>query len=281
LILIYIFIFILGLLVGSFLNVLIDRIPREEKVIGGRSYCENCDTPLPWYDLIPVVSFVTLKGKCRKCKIKLSWYYPIVELVTGLSFVAIWYWSTSPYWIFIVSSLIVIFFIDLKYGIIPDKIIYPTILISLLYQFIFRAVLVVSLFSDLKSDVGGLGPYLLKTSYFSEHSFLIMKPLVFTILGSVGIFLFFYFLFYLTKGKGMGGGDVKYSFLMGLVSGWPNMIISLFLSFLTGSLVSLILILVGKKKMKQTIPFGPFLVTGTFLGIVFGERIFSWYLGLL
>ena len=140
--------FILGICVGSFLHVLIDRIPREQTIIKGRSYCESCKKVLKWYDLIPLFSYVQLWGKCRYCHTSLSYYYPVVELVTGVMFVttslflpieSITYQVLSirqiflmSYYLFTISSLIVIFFADLKYGIIPDKILFPLIVITLI-----------------------------------------------------------------------------------------------------------------------------------------------------
>ena len=141
-------IIVLGLCVGSFLNVLADRLPREESVVKGRSHCEKCKKTLHWHDLIPLVSFISLKGECRYCHARLSFYYPIVEITTGVLFVitTIFVFNNFQflifnfqllisliYYLFIVSSLIVIFFADLKYEIIPDKIVFPAIVVSALY----------------------------------------------------------------------------------------------------------------------------------------------------
>lgn len=248
-----VFIFLCGLAVGSFLNVLADRFSRNESVIKGRSYCESCKKTLGIKDLVPVFSFLYLGGKCRYCKTKLSWYYPLVEVTTGVLFIVTFWWTVNQfpasnfqyqisnvlYYLFLISSLIVIFFADIKYGIIPDKIIVPAILISFLY-------------------------ILLTTSYVLPAHFL----------SALGAFLFFFLIFFLTRGKGMGFGDVKFAFLMGLVLGFPNIVISLYIAFLTGAFVSLILILGGKKKLHgSTIPFGPFLVFGMLVALYFGETI--------
>lgn len=233
-------IFFIGLCVGSFLNVLIDRLPREESIIKKRSYCESCKHKLAWYDLIPLLSFVMLSGKCRYCGFPISFYYPTVELITGVLFVLTFFFLPGEsilYYLFIVSSLITIFFIDLKYGIIPDKIVYPSIFLT----FVFIA---------------------LNTQY------LILN----TLLSAFGSFLFFLFLWAITRGRGMGFGDVKYTFLMGLILGFPNIVVGLYVAFLTGAIVSLILVLWGKKKLKgSTIPFGPFLVFGTIVALFWGD----------
>jgi leader peptidase (prepilin peptidase) / N-methyltransferase len=267
------FIFILGLFVGSFLNVLADRLPRNETVIKGRSHCEKCKKDLAWYDLIPLLSFIFLKGRCRYCRVRLSYYYPMVEFVTGILFVlTALFVLESPqfqisnfkfqinsqflnfhllislaYYLFIVSSLIVVFFTDLKYGIIPDKIILPAILISFLYLILNANYLIL--------------PYLLS---------------------AVGACLFFLLLFLITKGKGMGFGDVKFAFLMGLILGFPNIVISLYIAFLTGAIVGVILVIWRKKKISgASIPFGPFLVLGTLSAIFLGNLLFQNFLKAL
>jgi len=244
--------FIIGLFVGSFLNVLIDRLPKGEPVVKGRSHCDKCKKTLKWYDLIPLLSFVLLKGKCRYCKANLSFYYPIVELTTGIVFAGIFLFIGGAninfitiisliYYLFISSSLIVIFFVDLKYGIIPDKMILPSIAAALTYLF------------------------LIHNSLFLIH-----------FLSGFGASLFFLFSFLLTKGRGMGFGDVKFAFLMGLILGFPNIVVGLYIAFLTGAVVGCILIIWRKKRLTGTIiPFGPFLVLGTFSAMFWGEVIFQ------
>ena len=251
------FTFIFGLFIGSFLNVLGDRLPKGKSPIKGRSRCEKCKKTLKWYDLIPLMSFIMLKGKCRYCKTSLSFYYPTVELVTGILFISTAFFVfngsqfpitnfqlliTFIYYLFIVSSLIVVFFADLKYGIIPDKIIFPAIAVSFLY-------------------------------FLINHSSLIINHLF----SAVGASLFFLLLFLITKGKGMGFGDVKFAFLMGLILGFPNIIIALYVAFLTGAIIGCILIVWRKKRIFGTIiPFGPFLVLGTFFALFWGESIFQY-----
>ena len=250
-----VFIFLLGLLVGSFLNVLVDRLPREESLIWARSRCDRCKKNLKWYDLIPLLSFIFLKGKCRYCRMRISLYYPVVELATGVLFILTFLFLgiMNPfglaqgghelrimdlgYYLFLVSSLIVIFFADLKYGIIPDKIIFPSIVVSLIYLF------------------------LIHNSLFLIH-----------ILAALGASLFFLILFLVTRGRGMGFGDVKFAFLMGLVLGFPDIVFALYIAFLTGAIIGCILIVWRKKRVfGTTIPFGPFLVIGTLISIFFGD----------
>lgn len=274
----YFFIFVIGLFIGSFLNVLADRLSREESIVKGRSHCEKCKKELAWLDLIPLLSFISLKGKCRYCKTSLSFYYPTVELVTGILFVVTAFFILNGsqlainnlqftinyqlfnfqtiislvYYLFLVSSLIVVFFADLKYGIIPDKIIFPAIFISFLFL----------PFTSKESWLHFVQPATFEVG-FASH-----------LLSAFGAGLFFLALFLITKGRGMGFGDVKFAFLMGLILGFPNIVVSLYIAFLTGAIVGCILIIWRKKKLKgASIPFGPFLVFGTFLALFWGDVI--------
>lgn len=226
---------------GSFLNVLIDRLPREESVVKGRSYCEKCKHKLFWYDLIPLLSFAILAGKCRYCRVSLSFYYPIVEITTGILFAmtALFVLNNSqlPYFLYLISSLIVIFFIDLKFGIIPDKVLFPAIIAAFLFM--------------------------IHDSLFINH-----------LLSALGAFLFFFLLHVLTRSRGMGFGDVKFVILMGLVLGFPGIVFGLYIAFLTGAAISLMLVAWGKKKLRgSTIPFGPFLVLGMLVSLFWEDLI--------
>lgn len=238
-----IFLFLLGLSVGSFLNVLIDRLPKGESVIRGRSYCDHCRHKLSWYDLIPLLSFIILGRKCRYCGTLISWQYPIVELITGLAFV---YSCSSVYLFIIVSGLIVIFFTDFKYRIIPDQVVFILIITSLLYLILYQS------------------PFL------PNH-----------LLSGATMSILFLTLVILTRGKGMGLGDVKFSFFMGIFLGFPKIIVAFYLSFLTGAVVSAILVIAGKKKMKSTIAFGPFLVIATFMSFFYGDQLWNIFKGIL
>lgn len=240
--LLYFLLFFFGTFIGSFLGVIIYRLPRGESIVGGRSHCDHCNKSLTPLDLIPVFSFLFLRGKCRHCKTKLSWFYPVVEVVTGILFVIAAlhvggvYQISMVYYLFLVSVLIVIFFIDLKNGIIPFSVIFPAIIVSFLYLIFLQNSLVVN------------------------H-----------ILAGVGAFLFFLVLFLATRGRGMGFGDVVYVFFMGLVLGFPNIVVGLYIAFVTGALISLILVWLKLKKLKGgIIPFGPFLVFGTLIGLFWG-----------
>jgi prepilin signal peptidase PulO-like enzyme (type II secretory pathway) len=250
---IYLFVFIFGLAVGSFLNCVIYRLETGESFLKGRSYCPHCKHVLSWKDLIPIFSFLILKGKCRYCGKKISFQYPLVELFTGILFVLaipIYEALTSIdlifYWV-LTCFLIIIFIYDLKYYLIPDKIIYPAIAIAFLNQI-------------LTSNI--------------EH---LTSNLILGILPS----LFFLAIILISHETWMGFGDFKLSILMGLILGWPKILVALFFAFLSGALFGLILILLKRKTLKSQIPFAPFLVSGTFFAMFFREKIVDWYLNLI
>lgn len=239
-------IFLFGLVAGSFLNCVIYRLEAKDSFLKGRSFCPFCRHSLGWLDLIPVLSFVLLKGKCRYCQKPISFQYPLVEIVTGVLFFLVFYYSVSVYQmiyhLIAVSFLIIVFFYDLKHYIIPDKVIYPAIIIAFLFSL----------------------PLLMSDLSFVLSAFL-----------AGGFFLA---IVLITRGKGMGIGDIKLGFLMGLLLGWPHIVTALFLAFILGSVVGVLLILLGKKGLKSEVPFGPFLITGTFLALFWGDKILNWYL---
>ncbi|MFH1955764.1 MAG: prepilin peptidase [Patescibacteria group bacterium] len=288
--LIYIYIFLIGLCVGSFLNVVIDRVPKHQKLVKPRSGCPFCKKPLLAKDLFPLLSFCLLKGKCRFCKNKIDKTLPIVELLTGLMFVLVFNvgglggigiinWVEMVYYLAILCILIIVFFMDLKYGVIEDKVVLAGVGLWTLYVLISKGLFWDATYNNLRTDA--FGKYLIKAGFMNNLIFRDLKIVLISLICAVSLFLFFYILVAITKGRGMGGGDVKFAFLMGLILGFPKVLPAFFLSFLTGALVSLILMLVGKKTMKQTVPFGPFLVTGTVLGLFWGDLIVKWYLGFL
>jgi prepilin signal peptidase PulO-like enzyme (type II secretory pathway) len=260
--LIYFFVFILGLVVGSFLNCVIYRLETKESFLKGRSYCPHCKHVLAWKDLIPIFSFLILKGKCRYCGKKISFQYPLVEFFTGILFVLavpIYGALTSIdlifYWV-LTCFLIIIFVYDLKHYLIPDKIIYPAIAIAFLNQILTSNIEHLTLTSNI------------------EH---LTSNLILGILPS----LFFLALILISHETWMGFGDFKLSILIGLILGWPKILVALFFAFLSGGIVGLILILLKLKTMKSQIPFAPFLVSGTFFAMFFGEKIIDWYLNLI
>jgi leader peptidase (prepilin peptidase)/N-methyltransferase len=274
----YFFVFLFGTAIGSFLNVVIDSSNEGKLFENRRSHCDHCHHKLSIGDLVPVVSFLVLGGKCRYCHKAISWYYPIVELVTGLSFLLVaWtvfghdvsstlgsirYLFAGVYFSYIIASLTVIFFADLKYGIIP----FPAVFSSVLFTFLWYFSVPVLHFQP-----GDLPLILFTHSYLFNYLF-----------SALGSFFFFFLLFVLTKGRGMGFGDVIYAFLMGFLLGYPKIILSFYLAFIVGAIVSLLLVVLQKKKLKgSTIPFGPFLVMGTVVSLFWGNVLIEKILMLL
>ncbi len=281
-------IFTLGLVIGSFLNVVIFRLDSEEKIVNDRSKCLHCGHILAWYDLAPILSFVFLKGKCRYCKRAISIQYPLIEMATGVLFVLIYNFSVQKiqildwqffifvfYFLFIASVLIVIFAYDLKHYIIPDKVIYLAIIVSLMFDLFGDFVKNGNFYFSLIS--GGQGIFNFQFLMYNIQNSQFFNYLFAAFLAGG----FFLAIVLLTRGNGMGGGDVKLGFLMGLILGWPAVLTAIFSSFIFGSIIGLYLIAVGKKKMKSMIPFGPFLVLGTFLSLFWGEEIVKWYFSII
>jgi leader peptidase (prepilin peptidase)/N-methyltransferase len=237
-----------GLCVGSFLNVLADRLPRGEDIFWGRSHCDWCRKTLRWYELIPVLSFILQKGRCIRCGRQLSLQYPVVEAVTAFGF---WYlytsfsysWPLLAAYLLLFCSLLVICVADLKYQVIPDSMI------------------VVGALGAILSIVFGCS--------CQEHVWAVH------ILSSCGAGMLFVVLWAITRGRGMGLGDVKFSFLMGLILGFPDTVIALYVAFLTGASLGVILILGRKKSLKSKIAFGPFLVLGTVGTFLFREQLLT------
>ncbi|MEK7611712.1 MAG: prepilin peptidase [Patescibacteria group bacterium] len=290
---VYLLLFLLGLCVGSFLNVVIDRLSREES-LGGRSYCENCQKSLAWFELLPVLSWFWLRGKCRRCKSNISFYYPLVELLTGLLFSVGIFLSfprgfslsfpsviTVLYLLVIISVLTAVFFTDLKYGVIPDQLILIGVFSTVAYRLLLIIERIGGTYLKLKNDVNGLGPYLLRTDYLALHlRSELVDLLVFFLSGLILAFIF-WLIVKLTREKGMGTGDVTLGFLIGLISGFPGVVVSVFLGFLFGSIVSILLIILRRKRFGQTVPLGPFLIIALLITLFFGDSLIKWYINLL
>lgn len=274
--------FIFGLCVGSFLNAYIYRLEAKKSILKGRSFCPKCKHKLGAWDLIPVFSFIFLSGKCRYCKKPISWQYPLVEIFTGILFVLAYQYSnlftlrviegatyklinliTLIYLLSVICLLMVIFVYDLKHSIIPDKVIYPAILLAIGYLLL------------------AIGIDFLTNNSASQLTLSVILKLSNHLLPAIGAGGFFFSLVLTSKGRWMGGGDIKLTFFMGLFLGWPKILPAMFFAFISGSLVSFMLIILKRKGLKSQIPFGPFLVAGTFVALFWGNAILSWYLRIL
>lgn len=286
--------FIFGTALGSFFGVIIDRYNPEKflfniKNISGRSYCPECKKTLSFWELFPLISFIFLRGKCKNCKKKISLFYPFIELLTGFIMIGVplflnyfygisnkaFFFFTLPGWYyFLVSLWVVTFFcflfivlIDIRFFIIPDEINIILILCGIgvaSILFFYKKLLPPFSFSFLKQ-------YALILGFFEN-------PFFSRFMGSLVVGGSFLLLFIATKGKGMGMGDVKFVFAAGILFGFSDVIIGTFLAFITGGLWSAFLYFYRKKKMKDILPFGPFLVLGFSLLVFYGVPLFRTYM---
>ena len=256
----YLIVFVFGALVGSFLNVCILRLPKGESIVSPPSHCPSCNTPIPFYDNIPLISYLFLRGRCRSCSTRISFRYFVVELLMAVLAVALLLrvglgFSYFVYFVF-VASLIVITFIDLDERIVPDVISLPGIGLGLLLS-IVNWLLPVDSLSILPSP---------------------MSSLIGVLLGG-GTLLLVAWTYQLFPGReGMGGGDVKLLAMVGAFLGGPAIPVGLFFASLVGSLVGLVLMIRKQADGKLALPFAPFLCMGAILYLFFGDTLIDLYL---
>lgn len=265
-----IFMFIMGLVWGSFLNVVIFRTSHGSSPLSGRSICPKCKHQLAWFYNIPLLSFALLQGKCAYCHKKISIRYPIIEALTGVMFVwwfvmgfnffrlvgSPWSFIQPVFWLIVGMVLLSIFMTDLLYTVIPFSLNLMLFSLSLFYR------------------VG-----------LVSFGIMQIKDFWLALLSGGALCLLFILMQVITKKikkvDGMGLGDILLAPSLGLLLGWPKIIPGVFISFVTGALVGIALLLSKKKKLSQYLPFGPFLIIGTVVSLVWGGQIWAWYLGLL
>ncbi|HUA13224.1 MAG TPA: prepilin peptidase [Candidatus Sulfotelmatobacter sp.] len=258
--------FLFGLVFGSFINALVWRLheqtlrkDKDTSILKGRSICPNCRTQLKTIDLVPVVSWITLKGRCRYCQKKISKEYPIVELSTAILFsLSYVIWPTNVkglqivlliIWCLILTGLIALFIYDYKYRLLPSRIIYPLIGLALL----FNAVKL----------------------HYTNDIFTYLIDLLAAVLVGGGVF---YLIYLISGGKWIGGGDVRLGWLLGLIAGTPAKgVLFIFLACLLGTAYSVPAIIQGKTKKNNLIAFGPFLIIAIFIVQFYGQDIINWY----
>jgi len=249
------FIFLFGLVIGSFLNSAIYRLEAGGNIARERSRCPKCGHILSWYELVPLLSFAVQRGACRACKKSISWQYPLVEFSCALLFVFVWHHVPAYYhfhgeivylW-YVFASLLLIFVFDLKQYIIPNRVVYPLILITLLW------------------------------GWFGSRYMLPEYPFW----SALGLSSFFLLQYLISKGTWIGFGDVKFGIFMGLFLGTPLVFVAFFFSYFLGALASLFLLWRKKKALKSQIPFGPFLILGTAIAYFFGWDLFLWWFNTL
>jgi leader peptidase (prepilin peptidase)/N-methyltransferase len=268
-------VFAFGLVVGSFLNVCIVRLPRGGSIVTPPSHCPRCQSGIRFYDNIPVISFLLLRGKCRKCGEPISWQYPLVELMNALFYL----WIVSEFGLggeaflmmALCSSLIVITVIDYDHMIIPDIITLPGMLLGLSLAPFFMSPLGDPLPFNLGNLLPNTGPYM--TGF--------LNSLIGLILGGFPLLAIGWIWEKLRHVEAMGGGDVKLMGMVGSFLGWKGALLTIMLGALTGSVAGALLIVLKRHKMEKLIPFGPFLAVGAVASAFFGPDIISWYLGLI
>jgi leader peptidase (prepilin peptidase)/N-methyltransferase len=247
---------LLGLAVGSFLNVCIDRLPRNESIVNPPSHCPACQNKLAVKDLIPVFSYLRLRGRCRYCQAAIPRRLFWVELATGLIFAFLyWHYGLSVglgVMAFYACLFIIIFVIDLEHGLILNKVVYPGMVVALLLALLPQAGLAQQIGTRVANAAlgGGIG---------------------------FGIFL----LIALASRGGMGWGDVKLAALIGLATGFPLVFLAIIMGAILGGIVAVALVIAKKRKRRETIPFGPFLALAAMITLLWGSNILSWYRGLM
>ena len=238
---------LLGLVVGSFLNVCIWRLPREESIVRPGSHCPVCSTALGARDLVPVLSWIFLRGKCRYCGAKISPRYPAVELLTGVLFV----------WCF------------LRFGLSPQ----------LAPALVFSAFMVAITFIDLDHQIILDGMLALLAASGLGLGLWLGQPGWVDMLIGAGVGGGLLLVLAVISGGGMGGGDVKFAAALGFWLGWPGILLCLLISFVAGGAISLFLLLAKLRGRKDFIPFGPFIALGAWVALLYGREILSWYWG--
>lgn len=253
-VILYLFIFILGSLIGSFLNVCIYRLPRNQSIVLPSSKCPSCNNPIQPYDNIPILSYLLLGGKCRNCRATIGFRYPLVEFLNASLYVFIvWRFGIGVHTLFyflFCSALIAITFIDLDFQIIPDRITLPGIPIGLI-----------------------AGSFLMPDP-FLRYTLLGFKSSAIGFLAGGGLF---YAIAVLSRG-GMGGGDIKLMAMVGSLLGWKAVLSTTFFGSLTGAVVGVFMMVMKGKGRKTKIPFGPFLALGALVSLFYGQEILFWYL---
>lgn len=245
-IILYTLIFLIGISIGSFLNVCIYRIPKKEDIVFERSHCMSCGNVLKWYELIPLFSFLVQGGKCRNCKTKLSVQYPLIELLNGLIYVWIFmakeFQPESILFCICASVLIVISVIDWR-----------------TYEIPFGCNIVIGIL--------GIVRVILDLAHWYDY-----------VIGFFAVSGLFLIIYWITKGRGIGGGDIKLMAAAGLLLGWRNILLALMIGSIAGSVIHLTLMKVQGKD--RVLAFGPYLAFGIFTAMLYGNEIITWYFGM-
>lgn len=275
----YVYVFIFGLLFGSFINAFVWRLYQQEKlrsskkpknlaaakrefsILRGRSMCVDCHHTLAWYDLIPVVSWLSLRGACRYCKKPISLQYPVVEVITAILFtLSLYAWpyslgSIGSYmqfgiWLTLIILWVSLALYDIKWMILPTHIVYTAF--------------------------AGVSVFVAVTAYLNG-----ITAITSALLGSLGLGGLFWLLYQISQGKWIGGGDVRLGFVIGALLGWQKALLGLSLAAYIGTVVILIAVVAGKYRRNMKLPFGPLLLAGMYISFLWGQDIIDWYLRLI
>ena len=273
----YIFIFLLGAMIGSFLNVVIHRVPNEESIIFPNSACPQCEKPIKPYDNIPLFSWLILGGKCRNCKNPISIRYPAVELLTALLYILV-FWQIGfnaflPVALVFVTTIIALIFIDAENMILPDVINFPLLFFAVLVRIIYPVFIGSEYFTDLK-----IYPLNLMVDY-PVWLVSLIGAILGGLMGGGSLWLVGEIWKRLRGVEAMGFGDVKMMFAVGALLGWRLTLLSIFLGAFSGAIIGIFVIARQKDKDLQTqIPFGIFLGIGSIIALLFGEQLVGWYI---
>ena len=249
-------VFLYGIVIGSFLNVCIFRIPDGDSIVTGRSHCMNCNTKLKWYELIPVFSFAFLLGKCKSCKSRISIQYPIIEALNGLFYVLVFYlkgWSgtntivLNVIYCLVISALIVLSVIDFRTNTIPLGI-------------------------NIFIMVMGLATALVRYFWYGRSTDIMLEHAI----GFFAVSVFLLLIFYSTKGRGVGGGDIKLMAGAGLLLGWGIVILAFFIGCILAAIIHPIRMRVSN--IGRALAFGPYLSIGIVIAMLYGKQMIDWYL---
>jgi len=253
---------VLGLAIGSFLNVCIDRLPQNKSIVLPPSHCEACQHKLAAKDNIPVFSYLRLRGRCRYCQASIPRRVFWVELATAVIFALLcWHYGLSVelgVMIFYACLFIIIFVIDLEQGLILNKVVYPSMVVALLLSLLPQS-------------------WLTQTIWLTQ----VIKPGIASAALGGGIGFALFLLIAIVSRGGMGWGDVKLAALIGLATGFPLVLLAIIMGAILGAIAAVALMIVKKRKFKQTIPFGPFLALAAMVTLLWGSYILSWYRGLM
>ena len=275
----YVFVFILGGIVGSFLNVVIHRVPNEQSIVFPSSTCPHCKNSIKPYDNIPILSWLILRGKCRACSAPISIRYPAVELLTAVTFFLV-YWRTDltpilPVYLAFAAAMIALIFIDAEHMILPNVITYPLLVLALAVRIVFPLVFAQNFFSD---TLHWPATYLAGQPAWLVSLF---GAIVGALAGGGSLWLVGVIWKRLRGVDAMGLGDVKMMLGVGALLGWRLAFLAIFLGAFSGAIIGLAIVTKQKDKdLQAQIPFGIFLGTGSILALLFGEQLVAWYLGM-